>query len=328
MEIKLDRRRFLWGATAVTAGLAAPATLRAQSWPSGPVTIVCGFSPGGTTDTLARLLASSLSDRFGQPFVVENRTGAAGAIGMTSVAEAAPDGQTLLFSAVGQIAVVPHVSENLTIDPVKDLAHISMLAEGDFVLNASKGSGFETVEDLIEAARSGGVLYGTSGAGGNLHLFTEAFLDAAGIQSRGVHYQGGSALMPDLLNNQVQFALNSFNLSAPYIAEDQLTPLMIVGKQRNPALPDIPTGPEVGLEALANCMDWFGLHAPAGTPEEIIMLLAEGTRESLDNPDMAARIETGGLRPIGSTPEEFTARIQSDYELFGEVAEASGMAKG
>ncbi|WP_157928912.1 Bug family tripartite tricarboxylate transporter substrate binding protein [Pararhizobium haloflavum] len=328
MAFELDRRRFMLGASALAAGLAAPATLRAQSWPSGPVTIVCGFSPGGTTDTLARLLASSLSERFGQPVIVENRTGAAGAIGMTAVADAAPDGQTLLFSAVGQITVVPHVSKSLTIDPVNDLAHIALLAEGDFVLNASVGSGFNTIDELIEGAKSGTVLYGTSGAGGNLHLFTEAFLHAAGIESRGVHYQGGSALMPDLLNNQVQFALNSFNLSAPYIEEGQLKPLLIVGKEGNAALPDVPTGPEVGLDLLAACMDWFGLHAPAGTPSDVIAMLAEATRASLDGPEMAARIETGGLRPVGSTPEEFAERIQSDYALFGEIAEASGMAEG
>ncbi|WMT91944.1 tripartite tricarboxylate transporter substrate binding protein [Pelagibacterium sp. H642] len=328
MDFKLDRRQFMWGASALAAGLAAPATLRAQSWPSGPVTIVCGFSPGGTTDTLARILANSLSARFGQPVIVENRTGAAGAIGMTSVAEAEPDGQTLLFSAVGQLVVVPHVSDNLTIDPVSDLAHISLLAEGDFILNASIGSGFNTVDELIEGAKSGTVLYGTSGAGGNLHLFTEAFLHAAGIESRGVHYQGGSALMPDLLNNQVQFALNSYNLSAPYIEEGQLKPLLVVGKERNAALPDVPTGPEVGLDSLASCMDWFGLHAPAGTPAEIIETLAQATRASLDEPEMASRIETGGLRPVGSTPDEFAERIRSDYALFGEIAEASGMATG
>lgn len=328
MDIKLDRRQFIWGASALAAGLAAPTTLRAQSWPSGPVTIVCGFSPGGTTDTLARLLANSLSARFGQPVIVENRAGAAGAIGMTAVAEAAPDGQTLLFSAVGQITVVPHVSDNLTIDPVTAFEHISLLAEGDFVLNASVDSGFDTIEDLIEAAKAGPVLYGTSGAGGNLHLFTEAFLHAAGIQSRGVHYQGGSALMPDLLNNQVQFALNSYNLSAPYIEEGQLKPLLVVGKERIASLPDVPTGPDVGLDVLASCMDWFGLHAPAGTPAEIVSQLAEATGASLAEPAMAERLVTGGLRGVGSTPEAFAERIRADYDLFGEIARASGMAAG
>lgn len=322
------RRGLLKGGAMLGAMLAAPAIVRAQSWPSRPITIICGFSAGGTTDALARLLAGSLSERLGQPVLVENRTGAAGAIGMTAVANAAPDGSTLLFSAVGQLTVVPHVSANLTIDPRTAFEHISLLAEGDFLLNASAGSGFETFEDLVTAAKAnpGGVLYGTSGAGGNLHLFTEATFQAAGINLRGVHYAGGSALMPDLLNNQVQVSLNSYPISAPYIQEGQLKPLLVVGRERNASYPDVPLGADLGYDTLASCVDWFGLHAPAGTPREIVDELAAGVKAASQEQALKERMEQGSLRNIASTPEEFAERINSDYELFGEIALAAGMS--
>lgn len=321
------RRGVLAGGTALAAMLAAPAVLRAQSWPSRPITIICGFSAGGTTDALARVLASNLSERLGQPVLVENRTGAAGAIGMTAVANAKPDGNTLLFSAVGQLTVVPHVSANLPIDPRSALTHISLLAEGDFLLNASTGSGFNNFEDLVAAAtaKPSAVLYGTSGSGGNLHLFTEAACQAAGIKLRGVHYAGGSALMPDLLNNQVQVSLNSYPIAAPYIQESQLKPLLVVGRERNAAYPDVPTGAELGYETLSSCVDWFGLHAPAGTPGEIIAELAAGVKAASEGQALKERFEQGSLRNIASTPEEFADRINSDYELFGKIAAEAGM---
>jgi tripartite-type tricarboxylate transporter receptor subunit TctC len=325
--LKPTRRGFLTASATMAGILAAPSILRAQNWPSRPITIVCGFSPGGTTDALARLVAASLSTRLGQPVVVENRTGAAGAIGMTAVARARPDGNTLLFSAVGQLTVVSHVSANLAIDPRTAFEHISLLAEGDFILNASTGSGINSMEELITAAKAkpGSLLYGTSGAGGNLHLFTEAVFQAAGIKLRDVHYSGGSTLMPDLLNNQVQVSLNSYPLTAPYIQAGQLKPLLIVGRQRNADLPNVPTGPEVGYESLSSCVDWFGLHAPAGTPREIINELAAGVKAASQEPTMIDRLKQGGLRNIASTPEEFTARIKSDYALFGQIAESAGM---
>lgn len=322
------RRGVLAGGAALTAMLAAPAIVRAQSWPSRPITIICGFSAGGTTDALARLLAGSLSERLGQPVLVENRTGAAGAIGMTAVANAAPDGSTLMFSAVGQLTVVPHVSPNLTIDPRTAFEHISLLAEGDFLLNASAASGLESFEDLVSAATAnpGTVLYGTSGAGGNLHLFTEATFQAAGVNLRGIHYAGGSALMPDLLNNQVQVSLNSYPISAPYIEAVQLKPLLVVGRERNASYPDVPLGSDLGYDTLSSCVDWFGLHAPAGTPHEIVDELAAGVKDASQGQALTERMKQGSLRNIASTPEEFTGRINSDYKLFGEIASAAGMS--
>lgn len=327
MTITTTRRGFLAASATMAGVLTAPSILRAQSWPSRPITIVCGFAAGGTTDALSRLVAASLSNRLGQPVMVENRTGAAGAIGMTSVANAAPDGNTLLFSAVGQLTVVPHVSGSLTIDPRTVFEHISLLAEGDFVLNASAGSGFTTIEQLVEAAKANpnGLLYGTSGAGGNLHLFIEAVFSAAGIKLRGVHYSGGSTLMPDFLNNQVQVALNSYQIAAPYIEEGQLKPLLIVGRQRNENIPDVPTGQDVGYDILTNCVDWFGLHAPAGTPREIVDELAAGVKDAAQERTMIDRLKEGGLRSVASTPEEFTARILSDYDVFGQIAADAGM---
>ncbi|WP_169053397.1 Bug family tripartite tricarboxylate transporter substrate binding protein [Falsirhodobacter xinxiangensis] len=323
----LSRRSFIACTAAAGGILTAPGIVRAQSYPSRTVTIVCGFSAGGTTDALARLLAAELSENLGQPFVVENRTGAAGAIGMTAAARARPDGLTLLFSAVGQLAVVPHTSNSLTIDPRSDLRHISMLAEGDFILTANSQVPAANIEEFIAMAkaRPNELFYGTSGAGGNLHLFVEAFNLAAGIQMRGVHYSGGATLMPDVLSNQVQVALNSYPVAAPYVAESQLKPLLVVGKERNANLPDVPIGPDIGLDDLARCMDWFGLHAPAGTPDEIVAVLADATAKAAKSPAMADRLKASSLRTVASSPQDFEARIREDYDLFGQIAERAGM---
>lgn len=325
-----SRRQFLATTAAAGATLAAPSLAFGQNYPSGPINLVCGFSAGGTTDALARVLANFMSEKFGQPVVVENRTGAAGAIGLSAVVNAKPDGRTLLFSAVGQIAVIPHTQANLAVDPVKGLEHISMLAEGDFVLTVNSQVPANTVEEFIALAKEkpGQLFYGTSGAGGNLHLFIEAFNLAAGIQLKGVHYSGGSTLMPDVLNNQVQLALNSYPVAAPYVENGQLKALMILGKQRNEKLPNVPVAADVGLDDLTNCNDWFALHAPAGTPSDIIELLADTVAEAADSPAMQDRLEAASLRKVANRPAEFAERIQSDYALFGDVAERAGVKAG
>ncbi|MCY0093422.1 Bug family tripartite tricarboxylate transporter substrate binding protein [Hoeflea ulvae] len=327
LNSNLNRRRFIQSTAAGVAVLSTPSILYAQGYPSGPVTIVCGFSPGGTTDALARMVANYMSQKFGQPFVVENITGAAGTIGMTSVANAEPDGQTLLFTAVGQIAVSPHTFPGLTVDPVNGLEHISMLAEGDFVLTVNPEVPVQNIAEFIALAKEkpNSMFYGTAGAGGNLHLFLEAFLLAADVKLKGVHYSGGSALMPDVLNNQVQLALSSYPVAGPQIEAGNLRPLLIIGKQRNANLPDVPTAAEAGLPELSTLNDWFGLHAPAGTPDSIIQALAEGMKEAAETDEIKARLQSGALRTAASTPEEFRARIEKDFEYYGRVAKEANV---
>lgn len=164
------------------------------------------------------------------------------------------------------------------------------------------------------------MFYGDAGAGGNQHLYLEYFRMLAKIEMEGVHYRGGGPLMPDLLANRVQMSLNAPSVVEPYIAEGKLRPLMIVGKKRNPKMPEVPTAAEAGFKQLEACSNWFGLHAPKGTPDAIIQKVHKALVDSLQTDGVKAGLATLAVQAIGDTPQAFSARIARDYELFGKVA--------
>ena len=318
-----SRRRFLLaGGTLAASGLAAPGLLNAQSgaWPQKPIKLVVGFAPGGITDGLPRLYAPVLSERLGVPVIIENKTGVAGTIATTFVCQAPPDGYTLLASGVGQIVVLPHTSK-MTVNPVTDLIHISMVGDGDQILNINAEVPAKNLAEFIALAKAKpGVLnYGDAGAGGNQHLYLEYFKMLAGIDVQGVHYKGGGPLMPDLLSNRVQLALNAPSVVEPYIAQGKLRPLMIVGKKRNPKMPDVPTAAEAGFKPMEACSNWLGLHAPKGTPDAVVKRIHAALVETMASDTVKAGLGPLGVYPIVDTPASFSARIARDFELFGKV---------
>jgi tripartite-type tricarboxylate transporter receptor subunit TctC len=316
-----SRRRFIHTAGAAAAVAAVPLLARAQSWPNKPIKLVVGFAPGGLTDALPRLLATPMGERLGQPVIIENKAGAAGNIATAFVAKSAPDGYTFLASGVGQIVVLPHTS-NVGVNPLTDLVHISMMGEGDQILNISAQVPAKNLAEFIALAKKEprSMFYGDAGAGGNQHLYLEYFRMLAKIDMEGVHYRGGGPLMPDLLANRVQMSLNAPSVVEPYIAEGKLRPLMIVGKKRNPKMPDVPTAAEAGFKQLEACSNWFGLHAPKGTPDAIIQKVHKALVDSLQTDGVKAGLATLAVQAIGDTPPAFSARIARDYELFGKVA--------
>ncbi|MFO1398910.1 MAG: tripartite tricarboxylate transporter substrate binding protein [Burkholderiales bacterium] len=318
----LSRRSFLHTAGAAGLGTLVPSLARAQAYPAKPVKIVVGFAAGGGTDVLARLDAQGLADKLGQPFVVENKTGAGGNIATTFVAKSPADGYTLLVSSVGQTVVSPHTDRTLQVDPLKDLAHITMLAEGDLLLGVHTDVPVKTIQEFIAYAKQnpGKLNYATAGAGSNLHLFTEYFMMTAGVDVQAVHYRGGTAMTPDLMSGQVQISLNGVYALDPYFRAGKLRPLVVLGRQREPRFPDVPTCTEIGMPQLAVCTNWFGLHAPAGTPEPIVQALYETTAAYLKSDGPRTKITGMGMRIGGDIPQAFTARIAQDYKVFGEVA--------
>ncbi len=317
----LSRRNFIHTAGAAAAALAVPSLGRAQAWPSRPIKLVVGFAPGGLTDALPRLLSTPMGELLGQPVVIENKAGAAGNIATAFVAKSAPDGYTFLASGVGQIVVLPHTS-NVGANPLTDLVHISMMGEGDQILNISAQVPAKNLTEFIALAKKEPrkMFYGDAGAGGNQHLYLEYFRMLAKIEMEGVHYRGGGPLMPDLLANRVQMSLNAPSVVEPYIAEGKLRPLMIVGKKRNPKMPDVPTAAEAGFPQLEACSNWFGLHAPKGTPDAIVQKVHKALIDSLQTDVVKAGLATLAVQAIGDTPQAFSARIARDYELFGKVA--------
>ncbi|RZI98958.1 MAG: tripartite tricarboxylate transporter substrate binding protein, partial [Haliea sp.] len=269
----LSRRRLVQAAGALgAAGVTGlPALARAQAYPGKPIKIVCGFVPGGLVDGVPRLLAAPLGERLGQQVIIETKSGAAGNIATAFVAAAPADGYTLLASVTGQLTVSPHTT-TMAINPLTDLVHISMMGEGDQVININADVPARNIAEFIALAKKqpGTLFYGSAGAGGNMHLYIEYFKSLAGIDIRPVHYRGTAQLMPDFIANRVQLSLNAPPVIAPYVAQGKLRPILIVGKQREPLWPDVPTAAEAGLKPLEQASNWFGLHAPKGTPDGIV----------------------------------------------------------
>lgn len=325
----VSRRRALVRAGSLAATLALPGLARAQSagaWPRQPIKLIVGFAPGGVTDALPRLYAPALSERLGVPVVVENKVGAAGNIATAFVAKSAPDGYNLLASGVGQIVVLPHTS-NLEVNPLTDLTHITMVGDGDQILNVAAEVPARNLGEFIAYVKQnpGKVFMGTAGPGGNQHLYLEYFRSLAGLDMQAVHYKGGGPMMADLMANRVQISLNAPPVVEPHIAAGKLRPLMIVGARRNPRMPEVPTASEAGFKAMEACSNWLGLHAPKGTPEAIVQTLHKALSEAMRTEAVRNGMAKLGMHAVMNTPQQFAARIAADHELFGKVAKASNI---
>lgn len=312
-------------ATTFSAGAIAQ---DAENYPTKPIKIIVGFSAGGTTDAVPRLLAQPMSKILGQPIIVENRPGAGGAIAIDAVAKADPDGYTLLAGGTG-LAVLPHTTANMAFNPVTDLEHITMVGEGDQWFSVPTAFPAQNYDEFVAyvKARPGEVLYGGAGAGSNMHLFIEYFKLLAGLDMPAVQYKGGGAIRLDLIANRVQTSLSSLPTIQGFIEDGKLRPILLVGKERDPKYPDVPTVGEKGLKELEVASNWFSLHAPKGTPKPIIDKIYAAFSEALKTEEVQEGLAGLSLRAVGSTPEEFTARINSDYETFGEIVEKAGIEK-
>ena len=315
-----SRRRFLGNMALGSAAVALPWVARAQAYPNKPIRIIVGFAAGGTTDALPRLLAGPMGDKLGQPVIIENRTGAAGNIATAFVAKAAPDGYTLMASSGGQLVVSPLTSK-MPVDPIKDLIHISVMGEGDQILITNPEVPAKNIAEFIALAKKNPKLlfYGDSGAGGNMNLYLEYFRHLAGVEIEPVHFKGGSLILPDLVANRVQLSLLTFPVAEGYIAQGKLRPLAIYGKKRNPRLPDVPTVAEAGLKPLEAASNWFGLHAPLGTPTPIVQQIRDAMTYALQTDVVKKGLVTLALDPVGNSSEAFGARINAEYETFRQV---------
>ncbi|MFD0668023.1 Bug family tripartite tricarboxylate transporter substrate binding protein [Ramlibacter sp. MAHUQ-53] len=320
-----SRRHWLRHAGAAAAALALPGLARAQDFPARPLKLNVGFSAGGLTDVLARLLATPMGTAIGQSVVVENKTGAAGNLATEFVAKAPADGYNLLFSSVGQIVVSPHTYTDMRVNPKNDLAHISMIGEGDLILTVSAQVPANTIQEFVALVKKnpGKLFFADSGAGGNLHLYMEYFNLLAGLQMTGVHYRGTAQLLPDLVANQVQMSLNAYPAIEGHIQQGKLRPLMVVGRQREPKLPQVPTAAEAGFKALEACTNWFGLHGPKGLPEPVRRRIQAAVQDALKTDALRAALAAQSIRPVGDGESAFSARIAVDYEAFAKVASAA-----
>jgi tripartite-type tricarboxylate transporter receptor subunit TctC len=327
-QAKPDRRRpLLLGALVTAAVIATVVAARAQGgYPSKPIHIVVGFSPGGPSDVVARIVGARMSERLGQQVVIDNRTGAGGTIASEAVARAEPDGYTLLSTQLSN-AVNETLVKDFRFKFADHFLAVAPLAETGNVLVVHPTLEPRTVAEFIAyaKARPGEVLYATAGRGTATHLTSELFNLMAGTKLAPVHYRGGGDTVKDLLTGQIKVMFSSISPVLEFVRNGQLRGLATTGPQRDPALPELPTVAESGLTGFDTRL-WIGLSAPTGTPRTVIDRLAGAAKEAVNLPETKAALAAQGFAPMSGTPEEFGAFYRSETEKWGKVIEAAGMA--
>lgn len=318
------RRRTLLAAPVLAA--LAPPRAHAQAWPARSIRMVVGFPPGGAVDIAARLIADMLTPRLGQSVVVENRPGGSGTIGVTAVAQAAPDGYTLGAVAVNSLAIHPYLFARLPYDPERDLLPVSLAWEAPLVLVVPAAHvPARDVAELVAWARRqrGGVSFGSSGVGTTVHLSGELFCRRAGIQGVHVPFRGGSEAMTSLLRGDLGFVVDNVPTVLPAIRSGALRPLAVTSAARWPELPDLPTMAEAGVPDFV-ATSWGAVCAPAATDAAIVARLSEAMRALAADPAAAERFRPSGNRLLGTTPEEAAARAARERPMWRDVVRASG----
>jgi tripartite-type tricarboxylate transporter receptor subunit TctC len=316
------------GWIAVIAVVIATQPALAQNYPTRSIRLVSPNPPGGANDTLARILAAKLSTILGGKVVIENRGGAGGQIGGELVARAAPDGYTLLMGSVSTHSFAPITSPKIPYDPIKDFAPISMFAVVQNVLVVNPSLPAKTVEELITLAKKapGTLKYASGGIGSTSHFAVAMFVSAAGISKQTLHlpYKGGAPSMIATMSNETQFYLGPIPGMGPKIDAGKVRAIAITGARRSPSLPNVPTLAEVGL-ASAESSGWFGLMAPAGTPQPFIERLHQAVVETAKAPDVLTALDAQGVQPMTNSPAEFAAYIADTLARYRKVVKDEGI---
>lgn len=302
-----------------------PTAVRAQNFPTRPITLVVPFPAGGPADIGTRAVAQQVAESMGRPVLVENRAGAGGQIGANVVKVAAPDGYTLFLANIGTHAINRTLYANLQYDPVKDFAPVSLMFSLPHVLVVNPESPIKTVADLVGAAKAqpGKLSFASQGVGSGGHLLGEMLKHRTGIDVVHVPYRGTAHALPDLLGGRVQFFFDGIPGAGPLVAEGKLRGLAITDKARADMLPNVPTMTEAGFPDY-ELSAWFGLAVPAGTPKEVIAKLHTEVAKAIAHPDVQRRFAQFGIKGIGSSPEEFAAVIETDTVRLGEIVKISG----
>jgi tripartite-type tricarboxylate transporter receptor subunit TctC len=325
----MRRRDVLTLASAVAAGGLWPARIFAQSdvasWPGGTVTLVSPFTPGGMSDVLGRALGEKLAPVFGRSFIVENRAGAGGTLGATSVARAAPDGHTLLVGHIGILAVNPSLYANLQYQPLTSFAFVAPLALVPNVLCINPELPVHSIADLIAYAKAnpGRLNFSSAGIGGAAHIAMAAFNVATGTKMVHVPYRGTPPSITDVISGQVQATFTSGVSLLPHVRSGALRALGFGTRKRIAAAPDIPAIAETvpGFEASS----WYGIVAPAGTPEPIVQRLYLAIRNAMASPEIARRLNNEGAEHWDVTPGEFRSYVAAEIQRWKGVIEAANI---
>jgi tripartite-type tricarboxylate transporter receptor subunit TctC len=325
LPIHLHAASVLKSLFAAAAIFCAASGLAQQAYPNRAIKIVVPFAAGGPSDVMARTLAQKMNAAWGQPVVVENRTGASGVIGADYAAKSAPDGYTLLLAQVGDtisMGLVPNLPYNFQ----KDFAPISMVGQTAFILVTHPSVPVSSLRELIAMAKSkpGGLTFGSSGAGTASHLAGELLKGMAGVEILHVPYKGQAPATTDLLSGQISLMFNNPVTALAHVKAGRLRPLAVTTAKRATSLPDVPTVAESGLPGF-DVGFWFGTLAPAGTPRPIIDRLNAEMVKTVHMPDVVERLGALGVEPIGSTPEAFARTIDAEVIRWAKVIKDAGV---
>jgi len=315
---KFLNKLFVLGTLTLVIGFSQK-TFAVEKFPSKPVRIVVGFSAGGPVDNISRILSKRLSERLGQSFIVDNKPGASSMIAAQFVANAEPDGYTLLMVASTH-AINPSLYKNIAFDTVKDFTAITFVAENAFVLVVPKDLKVNSLADLLGLAKSNStpLNYASAGVGGLPHLAAELLKLEAGIDANHIPYKGASPASVDLLAGHVSFMVNNMQSALPYIKDGRLTALAVTSTERLSVLPKVPTFKELGYKGL-QISGWYGLLGPAGMSPEIIKQLNTQITQILKEKEVIDQIRADGAEVKLGSPKEFSDRINSDLIKWSEV---------
>jgi tripartite-type tricarboxylate transporter receptor subunit TctC len=324
--LKIGRYLCLFSLFCIGGHALAQAPVDTVTWPKQPIRIVVTFTPGGAPDILARVLAEHWQKSLGVPVFVENRSGYGGNIGAEIVAKSNPDGYTVMIGTVGIHTINGFLYKNLSFDPIKDFTSISFLASTPNVLVVNKKLGINNLAQLITLAKekSDQLTFGSSGIGTSLHMSGELFKEMTGVQIRHIPYKGRAQSLPDLLSGRITMLFDNLSSSLPLIQSGDVAALGVTSLKRSAAAPQIPTMAEQGLPGF-EAISWFSLMAPANLPPSIQRQLNALTRQTLNQPEVRAKLLAGGLEPAPGSIEELQQLIQLESKKWSRVINKAGI---
>jgi tripartite-type tricarboxylate transporter receptor subunit TctC len=307
------------------AAAAACSSSFAQAWPSKPIRLVVPFPAGGGTDIIGRELTQKITEATKWPFIVDNKPGSGGNIGIDNVAKSPADGYSLVLGQTSNLAINPTLYSKLPYDPVKDLTPVSMVASAPLALVVATNSPYKTLAEVVAAAKAkpGTINFATSGNGTVAHLATELFQKEAGIKLTHIPYKGASQGINDVIGGQVHVYVSSIPTLIGHIKSGKMRAVAVTSSRRVDDLPQVPTVAESGYKGF-EAVTWFGVLGPANLPKDITARLNAEINKALQTPDLRKKLSDQGADVAGSTPEQFGKLVRDDIDRWGKVVKDSG----
>ena len=320
------KHEFRSAAFAIALAAAAPLSAWAQAYPSKPVRLIVPFAPGGTTDIVARIVSEKMGATLGQQVLVENKAGGGGSIGALELVKSSPDGHVLGMATVSTTAANPAINTKIGYSPVTDFTPVINIAATPNVIAVHPSFPARDYKGFIAELKKnpGKYSYASSGTGGIGHLQTELFKSLAGVFMTHIPYRGAGPALNDTVAGQVPIIFDNMPSALPFIRDGRLVPIVVAAPQRMSQLPNTPTFKEVGLEPV-NRMAYYGILGPKGMPRDVVDKVATAVRKTLEDPNVRKRIEDTGSLIVANTPEQFTAQIKAEFDVYKTVVSTQNL---